>query len=263
MFSFFKKSSKYKIRLIDPRHKAGTLRAWACAVGLPYTVYYRDPVDALPSPEPGWAKFYSEIFARDWNIGSREALVDQMISMGKQGHRAQLGVIVRQYCLLPPAQVMERRAVLMKAKAEGDGDAGEEAFRLDAVVTDWEGIRSARFLAWDASRAVMLAYGGCRLGWLTHAQASHYIESVARDVHRTYASWQEFGADYLRSRRFWSGSNKESELYDIVTFIQGEADSPWVRLPWNIPEFSHPASNATPDAGAPFWTPTEAGPHNE
>ena len=229
-------------------------RAWAYAVGAPYHVAHGLAVDAVVADAAG--DFQQEMFSRDWGIDNREGLIAQMNSLGENGHRHKFGLTLRYYAMLWRPRIASLREECRAAVREGGEDADDSAaalWRLDAVQANTRDIRSSPLLAFDAARAVMLARAGLMIGWLTDDEAWTYMVAVARDVQRTYSSWQHYGADFVLSRNVWAGDSTPDIFDDAVAALLAKPDSPWQTLAW-----AQPLGTATPRLVAgdnlPAWS---------
>ncbi|MGB3738488.1 MAG: DUF1266 domain-containing protein [Pontixanthobacter sp.] len=241
-----------KIRLSDTPI-ANPARAFAYALGAMFHVTARLPVDALPPGEG----FGPKILARDWGITDTDTLVAQLNQLGFAGHRQDHVERVRYYTMMFRPAVAARREELRDIIRES-GDRAEAASQdlwlLNAVQADMPGLRSAPLLAFDAGRAVMLTREGLCNGWLQDDAAWAYLLDLAREVQATFGSWEEYGADFLLGRKVWKGQDS-AELFDrVIPDLLSAPNSPWVRLPWGVPDLTIPGPVATAAKGAPNWS---------
>lgn len=247
-------ASDYKLILAPDPPRWSAAQSWAYALGAPYHVQHRLPLNALPEPQERIVQLSAAIpLKRDWSVESSEALVGSLNWLGAQGHRQPFGIAMRRYCLLPYAQVAEYRQTL-RAAGEKDPDALEELWRLDAVQANTDGIRGGVLIGFDAARAVLLARQGCQLGWLSEPQMWDYMLDVARDVQRHFTSWAEYAADFLLSRHMWRASSTKDHFDAITERLLSEAASPWRSLPWRVPGLEIPRSPRPLDPRAPVWS---------
>jgi hypothetical protein len=217
-------------------------RLWAYAVGAPYHVAHGRPIDGLPDGVD--ADGERTMLERDWGITDRASLIEAMNSLGAEGHRRRLGLKLRYYAMIWRPAVAAMREELRTTIRDGGDEADEAAanlWRLDAVQADLPGIRSSPLLAFDAARGVMLARDGLMLDWLTEEEAWAYMLEVARDVQRTYASWTDFGADFILSRNVWAGDGDPDTFDAVVSLLKQDSKSPWRTLPWNNADLPIPA----------------------
>ena len=98
----------------------------------------------------------------------------------------------------------------------------------------------------------MLTREGLLLGWLEEGEAWPYLLDLAREVQRTFASWEDYGADFILSRQVWGGKDSADAFDEIVPLLLSAEDSPWRTVPWNQPTLSMPAP-VRPTDGAPLW----------
>ncbi|MGI4799747.1 MAG: DUF1266 domain-containing protein [Janthinobacterium lividum] len=236
-------------------------RAWAYALGAVYNVGHGLPVDttaldADPAEAAVETKQMTRMLERDWGITDRVTLVERLDGLGDGGHRRRFLPQLRFYATMWRPEVAARREELRANIRDGGEDAegaAETLWRLNAVQADLPGLRASPLLAFDAGRAAMLFRCGLMLGWLGEPDWD-YLVDAARDVRRNYASWAEYGTDFLLSRCVWSGSDTKDVFDDVVTMLLREPQSPWVRLPWDAPPLPVPRPVRPHLAGTPQWS---------
>ena len=241
-----------KIRVSDTPI-AHPQRAFAYALGAMFHVTGRLPVDALPTGEG----FGPKVLARDWGITDNQSLVSQLNQLGFAGHRQDHVERVRYYSLMFRPAVAARREELREFIREGGENAeaaSEDLWLLNAVQADKPGLRSAPLLAFDAGRAVMLVREGLCNGWLDEEAGWAYLLDLARKVQATFASWEEYGADFLLGRQVWKGQDS-AELFDeVIPDLLSNQKSPWVRLLWGAPGLNIPGPLKGSDPAVPVWS---------
>ncbi|MET0270100.1 MAG: DUF1266 domain-containing protein [Sphingomonas sp.] len=232
-----------QIRVYGARRPfASAEQRWAYAIGAPYHVAHGYPGDGLP--EAIGAEREATMLQRDWGITDRTGLIAAMTHLGDEGHRHRLGTKLRYYSMIWRPAVASLREELRASIREGGDEAAEAAadlWRLDAVQADLPGIRSSALLAFDAARGIMLARDGLLLGWLEEDEAWPYMLEVARDVRRSYASWQAFGADFILSRNVWAGDGEPDTFDAVIELLNRDQASPWRTLPWGGGDLPIPA----------------------
>ena len=230
------------------------LLAWAYSVGAPYHAAHGLAVDAPQADSQG--DFQKEMLPRDWGIEKRQDLIAQLNRLGHDGHRRRHGMTLRYYAMLWRPRVAALREECLAALREGGEDADDmraTLWRLDAVQSNHNNLRQSPLLAFDAARAVMLARAGLMLQWLEPAEVWPYLVDVARDVQRSYGSWQDYGTDFVLSRNFWAGNGQADIFDEVVTALVEDASSPWQRLPWSTP-LALPESIPDSSAKALSWS---------
>lgn len=226
-------------------------QSWAYALGAPYHVRQGFPVNALPQRTESILREHAPLLKRDWDIEGGEQLLSTLNWLGTEGHRRPLGLALRRYCMLPREQIAQRHEEL-RLKSKEDAQAREELWRLEVAQRNTDDIRGAVLIAFDASRAVMLARYGYLFGWLTERQLWDYVLDVARDVQRRFTSWAEYASDFRLSRSLWAGSSWDS--YDSISkSLLTDARSPWQRLPWPLEGLAGLRPVRRFDSSAPVW----------
>ncbi len=245
---------------IEWRHAAVPLpvgeRAWAYALGAPYHAAHGLCVDGVVHGDP-LGEFQQPMLARDWGIRGREELIVQMNHLGSEGHRLRHGRTLRHFAMLWRPAVAALREEFRSAVREGGEtaeDAAAQLWRLDAVQADRDAIRSTSLLAFDTARGVMLARAGLMLGWLEEDEAWAYMTAAAREARRTYASWDAYGAGFVLARNVWAGTATQDLFDEVVAALRTAADSPWHRLPWDLPGLADLPAPRPAAPGELVWT---------
>jgi hypothetical protein len=243
-----------RYRLISARDQAWSqVQLWAYALGAPYHVQQGLPLDALPRASTALRESMAAMCKRDWSIEGADDLVQTLGWLATEGHRHQHQFRIRQYCLMRRPAVAARREELREAGQEQPA-ALAELWRLDAVQSDWHGARGGVLLGFDAARAVMLVRCGQMLNWLPDAAAWRYLTALAADVRRSFASWDEYAADFSLSRAWWKGDGARDTFDDIVDQLLADKSSPWRTLPWDITGLEIPRPVDHGVDGAPSWS---------
>jgi hypothetical protein len=234
----------------DPTWSA--VQLWAYALGAPYHVQHGVPVDSIRIDSASRMEM-AKMCRRDWEIESADKLIETLNWLASSGHRTQYRYRIRQYSLMRRPAIAARREELREAQAENP-DALQELWRLDAVQSDWQGIRGGVLLGFDAARAVMLVRCGLILGWLTEDAAWAYLTALAADVQRSFGSWAAYAADYKLSHALWTGHAKPGQFDLITDQLLTAKNSPWRKLPWEIAGLEVPRRVTPIVPGAPLWS---------
>jgi hypothetical protein len=89
--------------------------------------------------------------------------------------------------------------------------------------------------AWDFARYINLCRWGADCGWLTEQEAWDRIIPAARLLQTSYASWDDFAADYLLGRNFWSpetGADNETVRF-TVKLLNFPPRGLWSTIRWD------------------------------
>jgi hypothetical protein len=186
-------------------------RRWAISVAV-HPSYARDPRIALEDPLP--EAVCRLALDRWWSITDEESALATLCWLRDAGHREEL------------AQTLQA--------LEDDDDDGDE--RASFVRTHTAELRSHAILAWDLCRLVQVARTCTKAAYLSEAQGWSFVVSAARDLQQEYASWDAMGDDYLLGNRFFaSGAEPEPIHRASVEWLERAPESPWRRLPWDLP----------------------------
>lgn len=160
------------------------VRQWAYAIGAPYHVQHRLPVDSIRI-DAEQRLSATKLCNQAWGIETARELAASLDGLASGGHRTPFRYRIRQYSLMRRPAIAARREELREAGPENPS-ALNELWRLDAVQSDWHGIRGGNLLAFDAARAVMLVRCGLVLDWLGQDDAWRYLTDMAADVQRSF-----------------------------------------------------------------------------
>lgn len=214
----------------DLRHRpARKDHQWAIACSAQLFRQNEDGLFSLSGEEPTEAsiRHEKELLRKWWSIESREDLLSMLEQQLNDGHHS-LWMKYDGWRKNPVSNVV---AAITRGK-----EISTETARLELVREYGDKFGSRGLKAWDLCRYICLCRWGYRVGWLSEAEAYSRMMPVARELQRTYSSWQQLGEEYLVGRCFWSREqyledkdDSEEILKDLLT----SPDSPWVTLPWN------------------------------
>lgn len=172
-----------------------------------------------------------ELIASSWDIHSREELLDTLakIQNGENGQRRAYWDIRRR---LLEAKMENYLRVISEAAAQNNGGA-----RAFVAATHLSAIHGSALpiTAWDFGRYINLCRWGVDCGWLTEQEAWDRIIPAARLLQASYASWDDYAADYLLGRNFWNpgtASDNETIRYR-VTLLKLPPKGLWSTIDWN------------------------------
>jgi hypothetical protein len=208
------------------------VRTHALAFGAILDSQRADPHSRLVPP-PGTAGLQEkmdqmkELFAAQWGIHGRDELLTTLgkLQDGEDGQRQDYWVIRRK---------------LLESKMENyihvisSGGDGASAFIVATHLGSLHGA-ALPIMAWDFGRYINLCRWGVELGWITEQEAWDRIIPAARLLQASYASWDDYAADYLLGRNFWnpqSGSDNETLRY-IITLLKVPPKGLWSTIDWN------------------------------
>lgn len=174
-----------------------------------------------------------ESMASWWDIHSREELLGTLegLRSGENGQRYAYWNIRRR---LLEGKMENYPRIIYEASSDDDGRA-----RAITVATHLGPLHGAALpiTAWDFGRYINLCRWGYVCGWLTEQEAWDRIIPAARLLQASYASWDDYAADYLVGRNFWNpqaGAENETVRY-IVTLLKLPPRGLWATIQWNEP----------------------------
>jgi hypothetical protein len=184
-----------------------------------------------PDEREEFVKRQKELLGSWWDVHSREELLDMLdnLERGKYGQRQAYWETRRK---LVEAKMENYLRVIKEAEFESEGGA-----RAFIVATHLGVVHGATLpiAAWDFGRYINLCRWGVVCGWITEQEAWDRIIPAARLLQSSYTSWDNFAADYLLGRNFWSpqdAADNETIRYRI-TLLKQPPKGLWASIDWN------------------------------
>jgi hypothetical protein len=172
-----------------------------------------------------------EMLASWWDIHNREELLETLdkLKSGENGHRRAYWEIRRR---LLYGKMENYLGVISEASPENNGGA-----RAFIVATHLSPLRGATLpiTAWDFGRYINVCRWGVICGWISEQEAWDRIIPAARLLQASYTSWDDYAADYLLGRNFWSpqaASDNETIRY-TVALLKLPPKGLWSTIRWN------------------------------
>lgn len=103
--------------------------------------------------------------------------------------------------------------------------------RDDGLLVDG---KLSSIVAWDSARLINVARGCVEAKYLTEAEAWSFIMGAAKELAKTYTSWEELSVAYSTGYLFWDGGNTSDYTNMKLNrkHLLEDQKSPWVKLPW-------------------------------
>ena len=166
-----------------------------------------------------------ELLATWWHIKSRKDLISTLAWIERGGDRREFDELAKKLTEKPDQVGAVTSGPVIHSK-------------LDVVSKHRDALAGKSIAGWDFGRYVALCGWGYVAGYLTEEEAWHKIMPVARTMQATFSSWDDFGANYMIGRQYWSPEQSKSDSGKMVgrayLRLLIQKDSPWVRIPWNL-----------------------------
>jgi hypothetical protein len=176
-------------------------------------------------------KHEKKMLASWWGVHSREELLDMLdkLQSGEYGQRQAYWETRRR---LVEAKTEDYLRVINEAASESDGGA-----RAFIVATHLGAVHGATLpiTAWDFGRYINLCRWGVACEWITEQEAWDRVIPAARLLQSSYASWDDYAADYLLGRNFWSpqDAHDNETIRYRVTLLKLPPKGLWATIDWN------------------------------
>ncbi len=98
---------------------------------------------------------------------------------------------------------------------------------------------ASHFLAWDLMRAILLAWAGANLDWITPAEFASVLLDIGPELQNAFNDWPEAAASYELGLRAWASEVKRPQLAERANLtlrtLLNDPASPWKAVPWRTP----------------------------
>jgi hypothetical protein len=197
-------------------------RLWALAAGGIQTKFNSEPFDELRFK---CGRAASRECLRDWwSVNDTQELTEMLHWLWEEGHRTSC----EELCQSLPVP--------------GDplfNDANHDPTGLYAFMSsNLRELKTSRLVAWDLSRLVNVARWGYTAGFIKEPDAWSWILRAAKELQRSFRSWEALGRDFLLGYEFWwrsTGASVDVEPYPFYDWLLSDPESPWRRLAWDTP----------------------------
>jgi glycerophosphoryl diester phosphodiesterase len=173
-----------------------------------------------------------EVLRRDWDITTREELLETLDRMENGGHAASFLEIKDIIYEINSAR-NESEATSILRKHEWNQTKYN---RFIYVAANWDKYYFRTIKAWDLGRNISLCRWGYNVGFITEYEAWEKIFHYAELIQQLYNSWEEYGYDYFMGRVFWASGFGEEESYLARTepVYKELLNSYWGLLEWRV-----------------------------
>lgn len=213
----------------DSAHRTSDpARRWALACTALLFVLNGEGLESLAGQIPAKAPGTRALLESWWHVTDRASLLRCLESLVSDGHnKLWLGI----------NRVKNFSPLLLSFKSAWDDQEDyESALGLVRRYGDEYGERG--LLAWDSCRYICLCRWGYQAGYLSEADAWELMMPMAAKIQGNCKSWNQLANEYLVGREFWSHSYYTKGIgtdSGIRNRLSRDANSPWVKLPWNTP----------------------------
>ena len=98
---------------------------------------------------------------------------------------------------------------------------------------------ASHFLAWDLMRAILLAWAGINLDWITSAEFAAILLDIGPELQSAFEDWPQAAASYELGLRAWAAEIKRPQLSERTNLtlrtLLNDPGSPWKNTPWRSP----------------------------
>ena len=219
-----------------PRYRqslAGDPLAFPLAMSGGYALCREADLDEFLFPDPEEERI---ILAEAWGIFDAGDAVQELWPLLSHGHRSDWQQS-RELVKAGGSALAQRRTELGK-QARTSAEAREELLSLRRLQRNERGVQELDFLAWDLSRAVMVARSAATCGFLDQRVARDVALQTASYTQQTYGSWDEFAKAFDTARWFWRAQQDSAldDAHDVYrTQVLTSHEGPFVQVDFNAP----------------------------
>lgn len=166
-----------------------------------------DPRVSFPEPFDGAVVRVG--LKSDWDITDRETALSTLGWLQEEGHRG---------------------ALVEDLQADGEPSSPKERY----VREHRDALLQHHVLAWDLARLISTARACLTAGYLEVNETARWVRGAAEKLRGEYASWEEFGDDFLLGLGYWNAESADPEMpYPaMVRWLKESPRSPWKRVPF-------------------------------
>lgn len=219
----------------QPRSRAQ--ERWALAASAILSTFNHERLDTIASG--GSVLGERRLLQKSWDISSHDDLLNTLEWIDQGGHRQLFSTLGERSSNLSPEELSRVVSQL----------GPEDANSVLVAHRYYEKFGAQSITAWDYGRYINLCRWGVSAGYMSEEEAWPRVMHAAQIIQQTFASWREFGENYVVGREFWSLSQTRvdgQEMRAIYRSLLNDPGSPWNRIPWNLPlQYSDsPGSNS-------------------
>ena len=98
---------------------------------------------------------------------------------------------------------------------------------------------ASHFLAWDLMRAILLAWAGVNLNWITPAEFATTLLQIGPELQSAFEDWPQAAASYELGLRAWAAEVKRPQFAERTNLtlqtLLNDPGSPWKSTAWRTP----------------------------
>jgi len=169
-----------------------------------------------------------ELLDTFWGIKSNKDLMESLSWLETGGHRRQFDQAVFEVTSLSDEQFK------ILAGKTGNYDGLQ---KIQLAREYGKKLSKTSILGWDYCRYIAVCRWGYTAGYISEEDAWAKIMPVARELQKTFNSWEGLACNFIIGRQFWSYKETlESgpDIEDAVVRLLDMPSSPWNKYPWNM-----------------------------
>lgn len=167
-----------------------------------------------------------DILSNSWDIESAEELIDTLNQLREGGHSASM------IELLNIIESQPDKSLLDYAISNNLDEVKTRRLIFLSNFSNLPGLRERSLKAWDYGRSISLCRWGYTAGFLSESEAWDLIFVYRNEIVTLYNSWEDYAANYLLGRMFWSRTpnNKQyraNEIFKVYIDLSNREGSIW------------------------------------
>lgn len=163
-----------------------------------------------------------QMLAQSWDITDRKSFYSNLEWLYKEGHRSEFNEIAQG----------------LKSGVSENDLAWKYGDKKVLVVKEYyKELGSKSILGWDYARYVFLCRCVYSVGYISEDEAWKLIMPVAKNMQKTFDSWDDLAKNYMIGREFWDYHQAKSEENDLTwafTRLSADPQSPWNVYSWDM-----------------------------
>jgi hypothetical protein len=175
-----------------------------------------------------------ECLEQGWGINDPDELASMLEWLWEEGHSADC-----------------RTTCLSFRQGDFDEAADGSADFVSFLTSNLDQLEASALIGWDLSRLINVVRWGFTASYMTEEMAWMWIQRAAKRIQSSFASWEDFGADFLLGYDYWrfgTEATTDLKMKKFYEWLLENKDSPWTKLDWNSSlseEFFQPLERST------------------
>lgn len=169
------------------------------------------------------------LLSRWWSVRTRKDLFEKLNWLEEEGHR--------KWFEKTGQKVTQMSEEEFRKLVEQNKDDKDKVGEFETARKYYKQLGQKSIKGWDYTRYICLCRWGYQVGFISEQEAWTMIMPVAKDLQKTFDSWEDLGRNYLIGRSYWSYEEQEkygNAMQDAFDRLIDMKSSPWNKYAWDM-----------------------------